>query len=73
MIRSLQTMGELRRHGRKRNVLGRSARRWPAPTPGQSALRRFRLANYAKLFQIWAAREGYPANAAEYDENAQSL
>ena len=34
-----------------------------APTPGQAALRRLRLANYAKPAQTWAARDGYPANA----------
>jgi hypothetical protein len=41
--------------GGKGNVLWCSARRWPAPTPGQSALRRFRLANNAKPPQILAA------------------
>ena len=63
VMRSLQTTGEVRLDNEKRNILGRSARRWPAPPPGQTALRRFRLAYYAKLSQIWAAREGYPANA----------
>jgi hypothetical protein len=47
----------------KRNILGRSARRWSAPTPGQTALRRFRLVNYDEPPQIWTARGGYPTNA----------
>ena len=64
VIRLLQTMEELRRDGRKRNILGRSARRRPAPSHGQTALRRFRLAKNAKLLQIWVGRRGYLVNTS---------
>jgi len=36
VMRSLQTTGEVRLDGAKRNILGRSARLWPAPTPVRS-------------------------------------
>jgi hypothetical protein len=35
------------------------------PTPGQTALNRFRLANNAKTSQILAARRGHPPNVGE--------
>ena len=49
--------GRVRRDDGKCNFVGRSARSSPAPTRGQTALRRFRLANYPRPLQIWAARE----------------
>jgi hypothetical protein len=51
-MRSSQTTGQARRDNGKRNILGRSGRTRPAPTPGQAALRRLRLANYAKPLQL---------------------
>ena len=63
VVRSLQSAGEVRLDDGKLNIFGCSARRWSAPTPDQTALRRFRLANNAQPPQIKTARGRYPRNA----------